>query len=249
MLRNKVFLKSTRYIMIFTIFFLLFYDNNTIKIEPLFCDLSSVQNRIFISDSKYECRSRKINDKKYSEIYIDDMFWINDNQMSVSDITETSVDDTEITVNSAGNSLYFDLYENLPKDRIKSYMSYTAITLKTSDQFKLQKIAYTDENGFRKVSDRYCVAVGSYFTDVIGTYLDIILADGTVIECILADQKADKHTDNDNILASDGSLVEFVIDKNMLNKEIKRSGDVSKLYDSWDNHVKTVIVYEIVEEF
>ena len=43
----------------------------------------------------------------------------------------------------------------------KTYMSYKTITDKTSRQYELQTIAYTDEYGFRKIGDRYLVAIGT----------------------------------------------------------------------------------------
>lgn len=248
---NKILCKFRHFIIAFgiflTILYLWFSDITTVEINILFYPIQNFRCRALVSDNGCGYMPGRIREAEYIRLY--DELDFDDNQMILSGISEESVDASKIIINSEEEGLVFNLYENLPKDKIKSYMSYKAITLKTSDQYRLQKIAYTDENGFRKVGDRYCVAVGSYFTDVIGTYLDIILSDGTVIECILADQKADKHTDADNILAGDGSLVEFVIDKSALNQKVKRSGDVSNLYDSWGNHVKTVIVYEIVEEF
>lgn len=46
----------------------------------------------------------------------------------------------------------------------KSYMDYRTITSTTSDQYALQKQAYTDEFGLRKVGGFYCIALGTYYT-------------------------------------------------------------------------------------
>lgn len=127
----------------------------------------------------------------------------------------------------------------------KSYMSYKCITSKSSPQYKLQnERAYTGEYGIRQVDGRFCVALGSYFTTEIGTYFDLILENGTVIPCILADQKADKDTDSQNIITNhNGCLSEFVVDLSVLHSMSKRMGDVSYCNDSWNSPVKIIRVY------
>lgn len=139
---------------------------------------------------------------------------------------------------------------NAPKNTRKSYMSYKAITRKSSDQYKMQQqLAYTGEYGIRQVNDRFCVAVGTAYATKIGTYLDVVLENGTVIECILGDVKADQHTDASNKVAGDGSLVEFVVDTPYLSDIVRRTGDVSYACDEWRSTVVEVIVYDKVEEF
>lgn len=128
----------------------------------------------------------------------------------------------------------------------KSYMPYEAITSKSSPQYKLQhEKAYTGKNGIRQVDGRYCVAIGSYFTDEIGTLFDLVLKNGTVIPCILADQKSDKDTDSQNIITRhNGCLSEFIVDINNLKSSIKKMGDVSYFNKKWNSPVKSIRVYE-----
>ena len=128
----------------------------------------------------------------------------------------------------------------------KSFMSYKAITSKSSPQYKLQhEKAYTGKNGIRQVDGRYCVAIGSYFTNEIGTLFDLVLENGTVIPCILADQKADKDTDSKNIITRhNGCLSEFIVDVGNLKREISRMGDVSYFNNNWDSPVESIRVYE-----
>ena len=127
-------------------------------------------------------------------------------------------------------------------------MGYKAITLTSSNQYKLQKIASTDKNGFRKVGDRYCIAVGSYYTTTIGQYIDVELKNGNVIKGILADCKADKDTDSTNRIHSDGSVVEFVVDTDHLDKTCKIMGDISYI-NNWDSKVVNIKVYDKIEGF
>ena len=128
-------------------------------------------------------------------------------------------------------------------------MSYRNITSKSSDQYKLQQMAYTGTYGIRQVNGRFCVAVGSAYTTQIGQYIDLVLEDGTIIPCILGDCKADEHTDSRNILTSDGSLAEFVVDVPSLSKTVRYTGDISTACDDWESIITRIIIYDKVEEF
>lgn len=127
----------------------------------------------------------------------------------------------------------------------KSYMSYECITSTSSPQYKLQQnYAYTGTYGIRQVDGRYCAAIGSYFTTEIGTFFDLVLENGTVIPCILADQKADKDTDEQNIVTMhNGCLSEFVVDSYSLSGMAKQMGDISYCNESWNSPVKSIRVY------
>lgn len=138
--------------------------------------------------------------------------------------------------------------EKYNKKDFKSYEIHTSITSKSSPHYKLQQNhAYTAPNGIRAVNERYCIALGSYFTTRIGQYVDVILANGTIIECILGDQKADRHTDDLHIAhRKDDSIVEFIVDKNVLDRDILYNyGNMSYLYDEWKSPVVKVVVYDI----
>ena len=128
-------------------------------------------------------------------------------------------------------------------------MSYKSITSKSSDQYKMQQIAYTGNYGIRQVNGRYCIAVGSAYTTKIGQYIDLVLEDGTIIPCILADCKADIHTDSNNICTSDGSLAEFIVDTIALSKTVRYTGDISTACEDWESMITQVIVYDKKEEF
>lgn len=128
----------------------------------------------------------------------------------------------------------------------KSFMDYNMITDRHSLQYRLQHTeAYTGRYGIRQVDGRYCVAIGSYFTSEIGTWFDLVLMNGTVIPCILADQKADCDTDSRNIVTRhNGCMSEFVIDWDNLNQSAMRDGDISSCTESWDSPVDYVRVYK-----
>lgn len=127
----------------------------------------------------------------------------------------------------------------------KSYMPYTAITSKSSPQYKLQQQCRTGLHGIRVKDGRYCVAIGTGFNANVGTYFDLILANGTVIPCIVADIKSNKHTDSSHMVtAASGCLTEFVVDSGALNRIAKKMGDISYCCDKWNSRVEKVRVYE-----
>ena len=127
----------------------------------------------------------------------------------------------------------------------KSYMSYTAITSKSSPQYKLQQSTYTGVYGIRQYGNRYCVAIGTAFNADVGTYFDLILTNGTIIPCIVADIKADEHTDSNNMITiANGCLTEFIVDSSALNKNAKSMGDISYCNEDWNSRVEKIRVYD-----
>lgn len=134
----------------------------------------------------------------------------------------------------------------VPSNRgFKSYMSYRAITSKCSLQYKLQSIAYTGEFGIRQIDGRFCVAIGTFSNATVGTYIDLILENETIIPCVVGDFKADIHTDSTNKVTShNGCVSEFLIDKNTLHSTAKKIGDISYCKEEWKSPVKIIKVYE-----
>ena len=106
-------------------------------------------------------------------------------------------------------------------------------------------MAYTDEEGFRKVNNRYCVAIGTAFNASVGQIFDAELENGTIIECIVGDIKADKDTDKSNVFTSQGCCLEFIIDMKKLNGTIKTMGDCSTLCEEWKSPCFQYTIYDI----
>lgn len=127
----------------------------------------------------------------------------------------------------------------------KPYMDANTLTSRGSDQYKLKtKYELDSKTGIWTVDGRYCVALGSYYTTEIGTYVDIVLANGTIIPCILADCKADQHTDSTNRQNPNGSVVEFIVNEGSLCRKARKRGDCSHSMDGWKGDVAGVVVYE-----
>ena len=89
------------------------------------------------------------------------------------------------------------------------------------------------------------MALGSYFGCEIGDEFDLVLANGTIIPCIMSDEKADMHTDSNNIITKETNcLSEFVVDKSALDISAKRSGDISSVCQEWSSPVVQIRVYK-----
>lgn len=128
----------------------------------------------------------------------------------------------------------------------RSFMAYTKVTSKTSAQYALlnSNRAYTDQKtGFRMVDGRYCIAVGSGYTQKIGTKIDLVLEDGSIIKCILGDCKSDKDTDAEThtYCKWDGSVAEFIIDNAYFNTDTEHN-PVNTALNKFDRIIKVVVV-------
>lgn len=129
----------------------------------------------------------------------------------------------------------------------KSYMSYKCITDKSSNQYKLQQKAYTDDMGLRKVDDYYLVAMGTYYSDTIGDKFRITLEGDKTFNVMIGDIKADIHTDKNNMYSAvynsngkfiSANVLEFIVDTNKIDKSVRRLGSVNAYDDFKGNIIK-----------
>lgn len=112
----------------------------------------------------------------------------------------------------------------------KSYMSYKAITNRSSKQYALQQQATTNENGFRCVDGSPLVAIGTGWGLSVGDRAVVYCDGGNSFEVVVGDIKADIHTLADNkTTASNNCRCEFIVDMSSLNSTVKRRGNVSVL--------------------
>lgn len=157
---------------------------------------------------------------------------------------------TYISAEYLTSELLYTAYAAPYTSGMKSYMPYSvgdrSIFAQPSNQYKLQELCNTGNYGIRQYNGRYCVAIGSYFGTAIGQYFDLILENGVSIPCIMADQKADCHTDGSNIITvANGCMTEFVVDSDNLNSDAKRMGDISYCSEDWKSRVVEVRVYDM----
>ena len=136
-----------------------------------------------------------------------------------------------------------DVYPIENGNTTKTILPYKAFGKKTN-QAKLQSLCTTNEVGLRVYNDgngdRYCVAVGTYFDTIIGQYFDLILENGVIIPCVMGDEKADEHTDENGLFTvHSGCMTEFVVET----KYLPHKYSATYCYDDWKSKVVTVIVY------
>lgn len=122
----------------------------------------------------------------------------------------------------------------------KCYEDYRAITATDSPQYVLQQEAHTDENGLRRLGDRYCVALGSAYGSNIGDKYDIALENGYTLQCVLADQKADRDTVQGHTRDRNGAVVEFLVDTYRMPEIVRQMGDVSYIGPEFEGEIKEI---------
>ena len=114
-------------------------------------------------------------------------------------------------------------YQSPSSNTFKSYEDADFITDSTKlAQRKIKKKYHLDKSGVWMVGNRYCIAVGSYYTKKIGVKIDLVLSHNGrkhTLKCITADSKADKDTIYNNRIHKDGSVAEFVVNTNSLSKK------------------------------
>ena len=78
---------------------------------------------------------------------------------------------------------------------------------------------------------------------LIEANLDLVLANGQVIQCVIGDQKADKDTNSQNAIGNDGSAAEFIVETSKLNHTTHYRGNVSFASKGWNSKVVKVRLY------
>ena len=139
----------------------------------------------------------------------------------------------------------------------KPYTSYTAYNLKSSQQYKLQKAAWTEKRtGIRIVTDpngvdRYCVALGTAWAGGqpkhIGRCIDVYMENGAVLHCVLADVKRQEDTkDNANRYGRiNNDILEFIVDTSKVPKIVITTGNVSNAGPEFTGGVKNMVVFDL----
>lgn len=148
-------------------------------------------------------------------------------------------------ISTSKNWTTYNVYDN----GNKAYMDWECISDYNSNQYALQEQAYTDlETGIRMVGDRYCIAIGQYYTNIVGTKIDLIVQhpdkSKSKIKCILGDCKANVDTDITNMYALDGSVSEFIVNTSSLPQQAKIMGDLSYINKDFNGIIIKVIVYK-----
>ena len=140
-------------------------------------------------------------------------------------------------------------YQSPSVSTFKSYEDADCITDSTKlAQGRLKKKYSLDKSGVYMVGDRYCIAVGSYYTKKIGVKIDLVLSHNGrkhTLKCITADSKSDKDTINNHRVHKDGSIVEFVVKSSALNKKARYTwGNISYAGKQFRGKIVEIRVYK-----
>lgn len=107
----------------------------------------------------------------------------------------------------------------------KSWMDYRSITAPNSEQYKLQSLATTNQaTGIREYKGHLMVAMASSYGPV-GTTYEVMFESRQKIKVIVGDIKADTDCEH-----SDGSMIEFIVDKNMIDKSVLNGGNFNNIF-------------------
>lgn len=227
------------------------YNNNTKEVEVMVVnkvEKKSIERTYFTKTNvnlrkNYSLNSDVIKVVNYGEpVYVISELsngWSNVNYngyegyMKTEYLSETSINYTDYSLSVFGYNSSF-----------KSFMPYSAITNRSSMQWKLQQQASTTSYGLRTIGGRVCVAIGTYFGAEVGTKIDLIMENGSTIQAIVADIKDDRHTDGRNIQTFDGSCVEVLVHMASLPEMVRRMGDMSYMSDAWKGNISKIRVFK-----
>lgn len=123
-------------------------------------------------------------------------------------------------------------------NKTKTYMDYRAITDRSSTQYKYirDNMIVDEETGFLVDEDGFIgVALGSFY-GVIGDRYYVTLESGVILPLVKIEEKADGDTDGGCYHYSDGSVIEFVIDKNIAGEYFGVYGNGLVLSGNYNNY-------------
>ena len=158
--------------------------------------------------------------------------------------TSISVESTDVEVVAEEEPQWVEM--DVPSgNSFKSYMDYRKVTDKTSPQYSFLQTCEDSACGIMLSEGRYVIAVGSYYTTEIGTRIDLVMANGEIVECITGDCKDDGDTDILNRQHnSDGSVVECVVNTDILSDYVKFTrGDCSYADSRLEGEILAIRVY------
>ncbi len=147
------------------------------------------------------------------------------------------------------NKARYKKYSSPSSNPFKAYEDADCITDNTKlAQGKLKKKYHLDyQSGIWMVGNRYCIAVGSYYTKKLGVKIDLVLSHNGrkhTLRCITADSKADKDTVKNHKIHKDGSIVEFIVKTSYLSKKVKTMGDVSYAGKKFRGKITQIKIYQ-----
>lgn len=120
---------------------------------------------------------------------------------------------------------------------VKYFTDYRKYNLPYTPHYRLQKAAWTDSQGLRKYGEDYIVALGSHYSTSVGDRFEITLEGGETFTVIFGDGKWDVDCDSERMYTPcidyngepAANLLEFVIDKDVLDPDIYEYGSIDRI--------------------
>lgn len=107
-------------------------------------------------------------------------------------------------------------------------MDYRTVTDTTSKQYELISQS-TIKDGLLYIDDYVLVALGSYYREV-GSRFFLTFESGEVLKVIKADEKANNDVVGGCYHESNNSMIEFIVDTDILPNELRLAGDMNNLF-------------------
>lgn len=144
---------------------------------------------------------------------------------------------------------YGKIYHCYDQNSFKSYEDADCITnnYKIAQGRLKRKYHLAKNTGIWMIGNRYCIALGSFYTRKIGTKVDLILSykgKTKTIKCIMGDCKSDKDTVNRHRVHKDGSIVEFIVKTSRLPPSAKLTGDISFSKKKFRGKIVKIKIYK-----
>lgn len=224
-----------------TMVFLIIFEGNATKQSKMNCDCTN--NVASVIDEKintYKDEVLKETEKIKAE---------------VTEIKETLKNksgnrDEVISSQVQTSTTTFEIGEIVPlpslPTHVKSCTDYRCYNLWYTPHYRLQQAAYTDSDGLRRFNEDYIVAMGAFYSVDIGDRFKITLDTGKEFTVILGDGKAPIDCDPTNMYSPcngyDGkecaNVLEFIMDKDIISKDVYAYGSIDCLDKFAGNIVK-----------
>lgn len=232
---NKILFKLVILLLITIVILSIIIAGKTIEYEEFKDNVNEISKELEIEKAKNKELEKIINDnfeEMKSKVNLRD-------ELILSKEKEiNALNDKIEALSYASNYTSGNILNVVDNSDFKAWMDYRTITDKNSNQYKLLVSALSDKNGLMKIDNFVCIATGSKYGSV-GDKMKITLDNGNTFYAIKADQKSDAHTIDGTVDKTNRSAVEFIINKNNLNKDIKRMGTVSVL-EEYKGKIKTI---------
>jgi hypothetical protein len=175
--------------------------------------------------------------------------YIPETEYQVEDQLENQIGDDLIIIDDIRfirHDLPDEYYPGIDYSSFQPYLPYDLITNKQAPAYDVvhSQNAYTDEYGLRRYyrdeetefkingQNDYIIALGTFYKDkgVVGNRYLIVTTNG-MYTATTGDEKCDSHTDPMHMFSSHADnkagVIEWIVDKNSLNDNIRRSGTVT----------------------